>query len=153
MAYPFRTILKPMQFDDPDLIAFRVAKQLAQEHGAMLHLLHVVPMLPAIGQPHVAKSGNPQEEGPARQRLQEIANQHLQGVKYQIMTRAAGPADTAQAVLDAAKEIDADLIVMKTHGRRGISHLFVGSVTEKVVREAPCAVLTLTTEAKRKFTD
>ncbi|MGH8013616.1 MAG: universal stress protein [Candidatus Binataceae bacterium] len=153
MAYPFKTILTPMQFDDPELIAFRVAKQLTEEHKATLCLLHIVPILPAIGEPHVAATAHEREEDRAKARLQELADQHLKGVNYQILTRVAGPSDTAAAVLEAAREINADLIVMKTHGRRGISHLFLGSVAEKVVREAPCAVITLTTAAKQRFTD
>ncbi len=46
--------------------------------------------------------------------------------------------------------VDADLIIMKTHGRRGLSHLILGSVAEEVVRSAPCPVLTLTASAQVK---
>jgi hypothetical protein len=47
-------------------------------------------------------------------------------------------------------EVDADLIVLKTHGRHGFAHLVLGSVAEEVVRSAPCAVLTLTPTAQQK---
>ncbi|MGH7933717.1 MAG: universal stress protein [Candidatus Binataceae bacterium] len=152
MAYPFRTILKPMQFDDPELIAFQVAKQIAQEHNATLCLLHIVPIVPAIGEPHVGVTVHAHEEDRAKKQLQEIADQNLAGVKYQILTRVAGPTDTAKAVVQTAREVNADLIVMKTHGRHGLAHMLMGSVTEQVVREAPCAVLTLTSAAKDRFT-
>jgi nucleotide-binding universal stress UspA family protein len=49
-----------------------------------------------------------------------------------------------------AREVDADLIVLKTHGRKGLSHLILGSVAEEVLRTAPCAVLTLTPLAQQK---
>jgi universal stress protein A len=51
--------------------------------------------------------------------------------------------DPAQVIISVAREIGADLIVIATHGRRGLAHLIMGSVTEKVVREAPCTVLTI----------
>lgn len=51
--------------------------------------------------------------------------------------------DPRDAILVAARETDADLIVMGTHGRRGIAHLVMGSVAEDIVRNAPCPVLTV----------
>jgi nucleotide-binding universal stress UspA family protein len=61
----------------------------------------------------------------------------------------------AVVIASAAKKLKADLIVMSTHGRTGLSHLLLGSVAEKVVRTAPCPVLTvpgsaLKTRRKRK---
>jgi nucleotide-binding universal stress UspA family protein len=53
-------------------------------------------------------------------------------------------------VVRVATEVDADLIVLKTHGRKGLSHLILGSVAEEVVRTAPCPVLTLTPAAQEK---
>ena len=55
MAYPYRSILNPIQFDDPSLLALGLAKQLAADHGATLHLLHVVPKFRAIGEPEVSE--------------------------------------------------------------------------------------------------
>jgi nucleotide-binding universal stress UspA family protein len=52
--------------------------------------------------------------------------------------------------VQVAGEVDADLIVMKTHGRKGLSHLILGSVSEEVVRIAPCPVLTLTAAAQER---
>ena len=49
----------------------------------------------------------------------------------------------SQAIGETARRLGADLIVMSTHGRTGLSHLVMGSVAEKVVRSAPCPVLTV----------
>ena len=49
--------------------------------------------------------------------------------------------DARELILDRAKHLPADLIVMGTHGRRGFQHLLLGSVAEAVVRHAPCPVL------------
>ena len=57
-----------------------------------------------------------------------------------------GPAD--EKIIEAAKDKDADMIVMATHGRTGLSHALMGSVAEKVVRQAPCPVLTIRPKAE-----
>ena len=51
-------------------------------------------------------------------------------------------------ILDYVEEKDIDLIVMGTHGRRGLKHLFLGSVAEEVVRHAPCPVFTVREQKK-----
>jgi nucleotide-binding universal stress UspA family protein len=56
--------------------------------------------------------------------------------------------DARDAILETARELDADLIVMGTHGRRGITRFVVGSVTEDVVRRAPCPVLAVRPKSK-----
>jgi universal stress protein A len=150
MAYPYRTILSPIQFDDPSRVALGLAKQIAMTHGATLHLLHVVPKLPAFGEPEISEGEHTREEMKAEARLREIASSDLRGVKTVIHTCLAGPRGMAKAVVQIAGEVDADLIVLKTHGRSGLSHFILGSVAEEVVRTAPCAVLTLTPLAQQK---
>ena len=150
MAYPYRSILSPIQFDDPSLLALGLASQIASDHGATLHLLHVAPKLGAIGESEVSEDEHSPGEEQARARLQEIAGRHLAGVEHQIHTAAASERALAKAVVRVATEVDADLIVLKTHGRKGLSHLILGSVAEEVVRTAPCPVLTLTLAAQEK---
>ena len=150
MAYPYRSILSPIQFDDPTYLALGYAKRLAADSGATLHLLHVVEKYPALGEPPVSENDNIGEEDDARKTLNEIAQQHLGDVKYQIHVAAAAPRALAKAVVLIAEQVAADLIVMKTHGRRGLAHMIVGSVAEEVVRSAPCPVLTFTTAAQLK---
>jgi universal stress protein A len=150
MAYPYRSILNPIQFDDPTFLALGYAKQVAADSGATLHLLHVVEKFPALGEPEVSENDNIRDEDEARIRLTDVANQHLSGIKYQVHVAAAAPRALAKAVVQVAGEVDADLIVMKTHGRKGLSHLILGSVSEEVVRIAPCPVLTFTTAAQER---
>jgi len=150
MAYPYRSILCPVAFDDPSLLALGVAKEIAAHHGATLHVLHVAPTLGAIGEPEVSETPKSPGELKARTTLQEIASRHLGGMQYEIHTASSTERAFAKAVVRVAKEVDADLIVLKTHGRTGLSHLILGSVTEEVVRTAPCPVLTLTSAAREK---
>jgi universal stress protein A len=150
MAYPYRSILSPIQFDDPTYLALGYARRLAADSGATLHLLHVVEKYPALGEPPVSENDNIREEDDARKTLNEVAEQYLGDVKYQVHVAAAAPRALAKAVVQIAEQVGADLIVMKTHGRKGLVHMIVGSVAEEVVRSAPCPVLTFTAAAQLK---
>jgi universal stress protein A len=123
---------------------------MAQDSGATLHLLHVVPMVSAIGEPAVSAAMHSREEDKAIEELKKIADKHLKGLKCELHTRFAALKGLAKAINQVAVEVDADLIVLKTHGRHGFAHLVLGSVAEEVVRSAPCAVLTLTPTAQQK---
>jgi nucleotide-binding universal stress UspA family protein len=59
------------------------------------------------------------------------------------VTTAVQVGNAAAVIIEVAQEQGCDLIVMGTHGRTGVAHLFLGSVAEKVVRTAPCPVLTI----------
>jgi nucleotide-binding universal stress UspA family protein len=150
MAYPFRSILNPVDFDDPSLLALGLARQMAADHGATLHLLHVAGKLRGIGEPDVSQDPQGVGEQQARARLTQIAQQHLTGVRYEIHTISASETAVAKAVVQTATELNADLIILKTHGRAGLQHLLLGSVAEEVVRSAPCLVLTLTQAAQER---
>jgi nucleotide-binding universal stress UspA family protein len=150
MGYPYRSILSPIELDDPSLIALGLAQRIAVDHEATLHLLHVVQLLPAFGEPDIVENEHSVAEQKARVRLNEIANSRLTAVNHQIHTAAASARALAKAVVRMATEVNADLIVLKTSGRKGLSHFILGNVTEEVVRTAPCPVLTLAPAAQEK---
>lgn len=153
MSYPFKKILCPVQFDDPEFVALGLSSQIAKDTGATLYLLHVVPIIPAIGEPETGVTVHARAEDEARKRLEAAGVERLAGIKYEVMTRVAGPGEVARAVLEAANDVNCDLVVMKTHGRKGLAHFIMGSVAEQVVRQAHCAVLTLTSTAKERHSD
>jgi universal stress protein A len=144
MKVPFEKILCPVAFDDQERAVLDAVRQLAGS-VATIYLLHVVPALPAIGEPHVAKTVEEEKpaEAEARKLLKELAAQWLPGLKCETLTESAFLADTAKAILTAAQEIKPDVIVMSTHGRSGLTRLVLGSVTDSVIREAPCPVITI----------
>jgi len=146
MAYPFKAILSPIEFDENSLAALGEAKQLARTYNATVYVLHVVPIILVPGEGYIVYSLEEQEQK-AKKAVTDIADEHLGGVKHEIITKIG---DIAESVLQVAKEIQADLIVMATHGRTGLGHFFLGSVAEKVVREAPCPVLTVRPTSKEK---
>jgi len=133
----FDKILCPVDFDGNSLLALKIATELAQERKAILHLLHVVEMPPG---PEVALPIGKMEAA-ARTKLELLAAERVDGkAHYEIKVMMGDP---GVEVLQAAKRLGADLIVMATHGRKGLRRLVLGSVAERVIREAPCPVLTV----------
>src|SRR6202035_2295554 len=129
MAYPYRSILTPIEFDEPSLVALDVAKQIAIDKGATVHLLHAQ-RLPAFGEPDVSENEHSPGEEKARAMLMEIARQHLTGAKYVVHTASSSARALAKAIVQVATEVNADLIVLKTHGRKGLSRFILGNVAE-----------------------
>jgi nucleotide-binding universal stress UspA family protein len=150
MAYPYRSILSPIELDDPSLVALGFAQRIAADYEAMLHLLHVVLRFPGFGESDVVEDEHSAAEEKARARLKEIANLHLKGVRYQIHTAAASARAVPKAIVRVATEVEADVIILKTSGRKGLSNFILGNVAEEVVRTAPCLVLTLAPTAQEK---
>ena len=141
----FRRILHPTDFSRASAPALRRAVSLAKVCRAPLVLLHVMtPPSPFIVE------GTPLSSyaellilarRSARRRLAALLARTRRGrVRVQAVFAEGLPADE---ILRAARRARADLVVMGTHGRTGLSRVFMGSVAERVVREAPCAVLTV----------
>jgi universal stress protein A len=133
----FKKILCPIDFEGNSLRALRIATELAQDRKATLHLLHVVAVPPG---PEVALSFGKMEAA-ARIRLEKFALQKVSGKASYEVDVTTGDAGTE--ILLVARRLRANLIVMATHGRKGVRRLILGSVAERVLREAPCPVLTV----------
>ena len=140
-----RKILYPTDFSEPSDQAFAAAVFLAERYGAELHMLHVLAL-------HAADPNDPEHTLPG---LDDVYTQLSSAADARM--RAAGEAhastielhqsqvrglSAAAGILDYAEEQDIDLIVMGTHGRRGLRRFIMGSVAEEVVRLARCPVLT-----------
>ncbi len=146
MVRSFNKILTPVYFDDVSVAALGYARHFAEQNGGTVYLLHVVPtdefhLLSKVYRPEEGGGADVRwAEKVAKEKLEEIARERLGGVRCETVTRVSG--DPVEGILGAEKELGADLIVMATHGRTGLAHLFLGSVAEKVVRESPCPVFT-----------
>lgn len=163
----WKTLLVPHDFSDCAAHALTLAVDLARVHGAGLGIVHVsdmpanIPPDALITPPGEKTSVRVDEYAMrgARQRLEEIARPLREGPDASLRVRTlAVTGDVPSAILDAARELGADAIVVGTHGRTGLSHLLLGSVAEKVVRLASIPVITvryqspearLTTEERR----
>lgn len=140
MAFPIKTILCPIDFDENSIEALDAAAQMARESDAALEVLHVVPLIIQPGGTPIYVDVYTAQEQESQAKLVALARTHLAGVKCELRTTVAEP---AAAILHAQKTVGADVIVMSTHGRRGLAHFILGSVAERVVREAQCPVITI----------
>jgi nucleotide-binding universal stress UspA family protein len=135
----FRKILSPVYFDETSQEALEYARHFAQHNDGSVSLLHVVPtdefhLLRRVYEPEKGGGADPDwAEKISREKLQALAQEHLNETQHEILTRLNS--DPAAGILEVQKDIGADLVVMATHGRTGLSHLILGSVAEKVVRE------------------
>ena len=144
------TILVPTDFSEPSDAALDYAATLAAKVGAALHLLHVFEDPYVTGGAFAAEMYAPIPPD-LRESLYQEAKARLAGrlakiggAKFNATAEVySGP--TAKAIVEYAKTNEIDLIVMATHGRGGMAHLLLGSVAERVVRTAPCPVLTVRT--------
>ncbi|MFI5339875.1 MAG: universal stress protein [Candidatus Methylomirabilales bacterium] len=140
-----RRILFPTDFSEPAEYAWPYALTFAQEFGAEVHLVHVVTPPPRLTEAY-AVDFDPErtvqaltaEAGASMDRQVEAAKS-----RGLIFRREVRVGVDYREIIDYATKYDIDLIVMATHGRTGLAHVLLGSVAEKVVRKAPCPVLTI----------
>lgn len=138
-----KRILCPIDFSESSVLAFDYAQSVAAHYKAPLLLQHVVDSL----RPYYPYHAFPDDydeicrklRANAAQQLQEFAKTHNCGGVHTQCTVQDG--DVTALILEVAEDRAVDLIVMGTHGLRGIDHLTLGSVTEKVLRKAGCPLL------------
>ena len=153
MSNPFRlkTILVPTDFSNCSMKALQYALPFAKQNSAAITLLHVIPPPTPAGAEYGSVDFPAIEtnlrEGAERELL-ALAATKVHGAVPTEATVRMGSATTE--ILRLARELPADLIVIATHGRTGLKHVFLGSVTEHVVRSAPCPVLVVR-ESEHEF--
>jgi nucleotide-binding universal stress UspA family protein len=145
-AIMFTRILVPTDFSEPSDAALEYGRIVAAKFSAALHLLHVVET-PAIVSPEAYIGESPDIQTAliedAQQRLAALVTPSDRA-RFTTTTEVLCGAG-ARAIVEYARQQNVDLIVMGTHGRSGVAHLLMGSVAEKVLRAAPCPVLTVRT--------
>jgi len=138
-----KTIVVPIDFSACARLALNYAVELAAKLDASIHIVH------AVG---AQLFGTEVGLTVTQQTIDQIVEQHRVALDGMVAERAGqaafGPVsievgDARSIIAATAERLRADLIVMGTHGRRGITRALLGSVAETVVRTAPCAVLTV----------
>jgi universal stress protein A len=141
-----RRVLAPTDFSDSSEPAVRYAAELAEKFGAELTLLHVVQdltlVVPDVMMPlPVAAPAVEDMVAGARAGIAKMVEKlGLQKLNPTAEVRMGAP---AAEIVAAAADLKADLLCIGTHGRTGIAHFLLGSVAERIVRHAPCPVLTV----------
>jgi nucleotide-binding universal stress UspA family protein len=140
MSFPYKRILCPIDFDDNAATAIKEAGALARLLKATVCVLHVIWINPLATEGYVLAELEESQSNDARAKMAEMTNRELAGVDYEINVIIGDP---AEIVLATEKDLNADLVVMATHGRHGLTKLVLGSVAEKIVRESTVPVLTI----------
>ncbi len=140
-----KNILFPVDFTEASTKVADYARLMAQKFGARLYILFVVEDLSRFAGfyvPHTALEKLEKElyEG-AQKKMEAFREEHFAGLDNVETMIAEG--EVADKICDLAREKNIDLIVMGTHGRKGLEKALFGSVAEKVVKTAPCPVLTI----------
>jgi len=130
-------VLVPLDFSEPASQALEYAIQLARQFQARVTLLHVIHIPPLGGADLTAYMTHVEANA---QQAMAACLEHVQqtGLPMQSLIVQGVP---WQEIVEKAKDVQVDLIVMSTHGRTGFLHLLLGSVAERVVRLASCPVL------------
>jgi len=136
------TILHPTDFSDRSEFAFRLACALARDYEARLILLHVMTSPVIVYGEGVVPPLSLEDD---RERWEEELHRLGASDPSIHVEHRLEEGDSVTQILAVAKETSADLVVIGTHGRTGLSRLLMGSVAEQVVRKAPCPVLTVRT--------
>ena len=140
---PIKTILCPTDFSPPSLATVKTAAELAGHFGAELCLAYVVPTIPLPTSDPAYDFELPEYE----KMLHEDAIKKLRDLQDDVRSptvtvrTVVGHGAAADEIVILAEAEHADLIVIATHGATGLRHFVFGSVAEKVVRTAKCAVL------------
>jgi nucleotide-binding universal stress UspA family protein len=141
-----KTIVIPFDFSEPTTRAIDIAVELGGP-GANLHLIHVIDPIPTLismdpGLPVPAWSDKTRVD----QAVIDMKNMFETG-KYSGLKRHCALGDPGSEIASFSKSIQADLIVIPSHGRTGLKRMFLGSVAERVLRLSECPVLVLRDKA------
>lgn len=148
-SHPKR-ILVPLDFSLPARRALRFAMEWALVFGAEVRLIHVINPTATVGEFGTVPMGQPKLDlvSRAKRALEKVARQEFpEFVTASVEVRNGAAYDE---IVRAAGKWKADLILMATKGHGGIEHALLGSTAERVVRDAPCPVLTLRRAHRRK---
>ena len=145
MGPEIQKILVPIDFSDYSKSALKYAVNFCKNCKADMFLIYVVePVIypPDFSMGQIAiPSVNSEWDERARQELDKLAKEEIpSSVTVKTIIKTGKP---FLEIIETAGELDVDLIIIATHGRSGVEHILFGSTAEKVVRKAPCPVLTL----------
>ena len=134
-----KNILVATDFSDSSQEALRFAQCIARAFDATIHLLHVVPSADPFW------SGAGVDWNTVQDRWMKDAERHLEELDVEPVsqTRVTRVGEPYVEILDYAKQHEIELIVLGTHGRGPVGEMLLGSVADRVIRTAPCPVLTV----------
>jgi len=156
IEYPkYKKVLFCTDFSENADYAFEFAYGIAKRDEGIFYILHVIPYNPHQGYAEsfintedLKKIQKAVEEDTANNYKERYEKKIEEGIPYEFVTKS-GRED--EEILTFAKQENVDIIVMGTHGRSGIEHVFFGSVAEKVLRHSPFPVFVIPCKKKREW--
>ncbi|HOJ18214.1 MAG TPA: universal stress protein [Ignavibacteriaceae bacterium] len=140
-----KKILVPIDFSESSIVSLRYALEFIRLFQAKLCIIYVLE--PVVYPPDFSlgqislPSVDLEMDKRAREELQKIAKNEIpEGIEYELIIKSGKP---FVEIIEAAQNMDIDLIIIATHGHSGVEHILFGSTAEKVVRKAPCPVLSV----------
>ena len=145
MEPDIKKVLVPIDFSDYSKSALKYAVNFCKQFNAEIILIYVIePIIypPDFSMGQIAiPSVNAEWDERAKQELEKLASSDVtKGARVKTLIKTGKP---FIEIIETAGELDVDLIIIATHGHTGVEHILFGSTAEKVVRKAPCPVLTL----------
>lgn len=150
MEFEIKKVLVPIDFSDYSKSSLKYAVNFAKNFNASLVLVYVVepviyPPDFSMGQIAIPAAGIEMDKR-AKEELNKLAEKEIPSdLNVKKIIKTGKP---FVEIVETAAEEDVDLIIIATHGHTGVEHILFGSTAEKVVRKAPCPVLTLREPAK-----
>jgi len=145
MEPDIKKVLVPIDFSDYSKSALKYAVNFCKQFNAEIILIYVIePIIypPDFSMGQIAiPSVNAEWDERAKQELEKLASSDItKGARVKTSIKTGKP---FIEIIETAAELEVDLIIIATHGHTGVEHILFGSTAEKVVRKAPCPVLTL----------
>jgi nucleotide-binding universal stress UspA family protein len=144
--FALKNVLVATDFGEPAASALAYGRDLARQYDATLHVLHVADNVVARYAGDVA----PLFTGDMQREIEQASQTQLDALltdedraQLRARSRVESSLSPAETIVGYARANAIDLIVVGTHGRGAVKHLLLGSVAERVVRLAPCPVLTI----------
>ena len=152
---PIETLLVPTDFSECSLNAVEIAVIIAKTHQSKVILLEVVHKLPTIHNLDEDEVVQQQHDAVLRQKLSRITDlaDKLRDLHQINITAMISMGRTQETIIETAKNIGSDLIVMGTHGVKGVKEFIIGSNVYGVIESAHCAVLSIPQTAKVRSFD
>jgi universal stress protein A len=142
MSIKLQNICVPVDFSETSAAALKYGKALAEAFSAKLHLVHVLINWMPPGEFPVSPDFYKELEHSGRRQLDGLLTSE-EVAQYQAKLELINGNSEFLEIIHYAREQNIDLLILGTHGRGPIAHMLLGSVAEKVVRKAPCPVLTV----------
>jgi universal stress protein A len=142
---PFQRILCAVDFSPDSLAAFHVAVETARLYSGSLHIFHVIEAQPAV--PPQVEIRIIEEANAAMDKLVASAESSLDGLAF---TTEVTSGQAFVEIVERAREWRADLIVLGSKGITSLEEIIIGGTAENVMKEAPCSVLVVRPDDKRR---